>query len=49
MGCKHVLAGPDLDVPTGTVLALLGPNGAGETTTVEIQLEIGRASCRERV
>lgn len=36
VGCKHVLAGLDLDVPTGTVLALLGPNGAGETTTVEI-------------
>ena len=36
VGCKHVLTGLDLDVPTGTVLALLGPNGAGETTTVEI-------------
>ncbi|QCW52254.1 ATP-binding cassette domain-containing protein [Nocardioides dongxiaopingii] len=28
------LAGLDLDVPEGTVLALLGPNGAGKTTAV---------------
>ena len=30
------LAGVDLDVPRGAVLALLGPNGAGKTTTVRI-------------
>ena len=30
------VAGVDLDVPTGTVLALLGPNGAGKTTTVRM-------------
>ena len=35
-GSKQVLAGLDLTVPSGTVLALLGPNGAGKTTTVEI-------------
>ncbi|MFV2118250.1 ATP-binding cassette domain-containing protein [Streptomyces sp. Act-28] len=35
-GDKVVLAGVDLSVPEGTVLALLGPNGAGKTTTVEI-------------
>ncbi|RNG18246.1 ATP-binding cassette domain-containing protein [Streptomyces botrytidirepellens] len=35
-GAKEVLAGIDLDVPTGSVFALLGPNGAGKTTTVHI-------------
>ncbi|WP_432545513.1 ATP-binding cassette domain-containing protein [Kineococcus sp. SYSU DK004] len=30
------VAGVDLEVPTGTVLALLGPNGAGKTTTVRM-------------
>src|SRR3954467_8589039 len=30
------LAGVDLDVPRGAVLAVLGPNGAGKTTTVRI-------------
>jgi ABC-2 type transport system ATP-binding protein len=30
------LAGVDLDVPRGAVLALLGPNGAGKTTAVRI-------------
>jgi ABC-2 type transport system ATP-binding protein len=30
------LAGVDLDVSRGAVLALLGPNGAGKTTTVRI-------------
>lgn len=35
-GDVTAVAGVDLDVPTGTVLALLGPNGAGKTTTVRI-------------
>jgi ABC-2 type transport system ATP-binding protein len=35
-GSKVVLAGLDLDVPAGSILALLGPNGAGKTTTVDI-------------
>jgi ABC-2 type transport system ATP-binding protein len=35
-GDKVVLAGIDLDVPSGTVFSLLGPNGAGKTTTVNI-------------
>uniref|UniRef100_UPI003563C142 ATP-binding cassette domain-containing protein n=1 Tax=Nocardioides sp. TaxID=35761 RepID=UPI003563C142 len=30
------LAGIDLRVPTGSVLAVLGPNGAGKTTAVKI-------------
>ena len=32
----EALAGLDLDVPEGTVLALLGPNGAGKTTAVRV-------------
>src|ERR1700761_7553049 len=35
-GRLAVLAGLDLDVAHGTVLALLGRNGAGKTTTVRI-------------
>lgn len=35
-GDTPVLAGLDLEVPTGSVYALLGPNGAGKTTTVRI-------------
>ncbi|KXK61603.1 ABC transporter [Micromonospora rosaria] len=35
-GDRVALAGIDLDVTCGEVLALLGPNGAGKTTTVEI-------------
>ncbi|GGO75810.1 daunorubicin resistance protein DrrA family ABC transporter ATP-binding protein [Nonomuraea cavernae] len=31
-----MLAGIDLTVPTGSLLALLGPNGSGKTTTVRI-------------
>ena len=34
---KHaVLAGVDLDVRPGEIVALLGPNGAGKTTLVNI-------------
>jgi ABC-2 type transport system ATP-binding protein len=35
-GRVPVLAGLDLSIRRGTVLALLGPNGAGKTTTVRI-------------
>ncbi len=35
-GSTHALAGLDLDVAEGTILALLGPNGAGKTTVVRI-------------
>jgi ABC-2 type transport system ATP-binding protein len=35
-GNTTAVAGLDLHMPRGEVLALLGPNGAGKTTTVEI-------------
>jgi ABC-2 type transport system ATP-binding protein len=35
-GYKDAVAGLDLDVATGEIVAVLGPNGAGKTTTVEI-------------
>ncbi|HWG98277.1 MAG TPA: ATP-binding cassette domain-containing protein [Pilimelia sp.] len=41
-GRLPVLAGVDLRVPAGTVLALLGPNGAGKTTTVRILATLTR-------
>ena len=35
-GDTVALAGVDLDVPAGSILAVLGPNGAGKTTAVRI-------------
>jgi ABC-2 type transport system ATP-binding protein len=35
-GDVHALAGADLQVPAGSVVAVLGPNGAGKTTLVRI-------------
>jgi len=48
-GRVKVLAGLDLNVQRGTVLALLRPNGAGKTTTIRIlstllKPDAGRAS-----
>ena len=42
-GDHEVLAGVDLTVPAGTVLALLGSNGSGKTTTVKILSTLLRA------
>ncbi len=35
-GFKDAVAGLDLDVVHGEIVAVLGPNGAGKTTTIEI-------------
>ena len=35
---KHAVAGLDLDIGTGEIVALLGPNGAGKTTTLDMVL-----------
>ena len=43
---KHALKNINLEIPAG-MFGLLGPNGAGKSTMIRIQ--IGRASCRERV
>lgn len=42
-GALHALAGVDLDLHAGQVLALLGPNGAGKTTTIGLLLGLLRA------
>ncbi|MDE0237876.1 MAG: ATP-binding cassette domain-containing protein, partial [bacterium] len=34
-GAHEAVAGVDLHVEEGEILAFLGPNGAGKTTTVE--------------
>jgi len=42
----------ELKIEQGQVYGILGPNGSGKTTTLGMILEvveIGRASCRERV
>jgi ABC-2 type transport system ATP-binding protein len=41
-GDKQVLAGLDLAVEPGRILAYLGPNGAGKSTTIKILLGIVR-------
>ena len=37
-GDVHAVAGVDLDVSPGEVVALLGPNGAGKSTTIDMLL-----------
>ena len=46
-GGRPAVAGLDLDVAPGTIVALLGPNGAGKTTTVEIVEGYRRADAGE--
>ena len=45
---KQVLQDVSLSLESGASYALLGENGAGKSTLATI-VEIGRASCRERV
>jgi ABC-2 type transport system ATP-binding protein len=42
-GDTKAVAGVDLVVAPGEVVALLGPNGAGKSTTIDILLGLGRA------
>ncbi|GAA2262816.1 sugar ABC transporter ATP-binding protein [Kitasatospora cystarginea] len=42
-GGTRALAGVDLDIHRGSVLALLGPNGAGKTTLIKILAGVERA------
>ncbi|MFJ6793528.1 sugar ABC transporter ATP-binding protein [Streptomyces sp. NPDC091268] len=42
-GGTPALAGVDLDVPRGRILALLGPNGAGKSTLIKVLAGIHRA------
>ncbi|WP_425568888.1 ABC transporter ATP-binding protein [Pseudonocardia xishanensis] len=46
-GARTAVAGLDLTVDHGSVLALLGPNGAGKTTTVEVCTGFQRADAGE--
>ena len=51
-GSKQVLRDVSFSVPEHTVFGFVGQNGAGKTTAMKLilgLLEIGRASCRERV
>ena len=44
----HALSGVHLEIKNGEFLSIAGPSGCGKSTLLSI-LEIGRASCRERV
>ena len=47
-GEREVLNVDQLSIEGGKISAILGPNGSGKSTLLRI-MEIGRASCRERV
>ena len=47
-GHVTALAGSDFELLPGEILAVIGDNGAGKSSLIKA-LEIGRASCRERV
>ena len=42
----HNLKNIDVDVPLGKIVGIAGVSGSGKSS---LALEIGRASCRERV
>ncbi len=44
----HALDGVDLEIAEGMFVAVIGTSGSGKSTLLNM-LEIGRASCRERV
>ena len=48
-GGKTAVADLSLRVHPGDIYGFIGHNGAGKTTTIKSIVEIGRASCRERV
>jgi ABC-2 type transport system ATP-binding protein len=41
-GPVTAVAGVDLDIPAGEIVALLGPNGAGKSTTIDMLLGLTR-------
>lgn len=45
----EAVAGIDLVVDEGEVVAILGPNGAGMTTTIEMVLGLRRPTAEENV
>ena len=46
---KEVLKGIDTVFETGKTNLIIGQSGSGKTVLLKCVVEIGRASCRERV